>query len=121
MVILPFLQWTLLMSPIENRMRKGFKYFNRFMLLLWRLGLGVLVNVWPQVGGRIMVMTQTGRKTGLRRRTPLNYAEIDGELYCTAGFGAISDWVRNVSANPEVEVWLTRWVVERRGRRNHGP
>ena len=94
------------MSPMENRMRQGFKYFNRFMLLLWRLGLGAQVNIWPQVGGRILVMTHTGRKTGLRRRTPLNYAEIDGELYCTAGFGAVADWYRNVSANPEVEVWL---------------
>ena len=96
------------MSLMETRMRQGFHYFNRFMLLLWRLGLGAVVNVWPQVGGRIMVMTHTGRKTGLRRRTPLNYAEIEGELYCTAGFGAISDWYRNVVANPEVEVWLPK-------------
>ena len=71
----------------EERLRQGFKSFNPFMLLLWRLGLGRWVNLWPKVGGRIMVLTHTGRKTGLRRRTPVNYAEIDGELYCTAGFG----------------------------------
>jgi len=91
---------------IEERLRQGFKRFNRFMMLMWRLGLGPWVNVWPEVGGRIMVITHTGRKTGIRRRTPVNYTIADGEVYCTAGFGSKSDWYRNISANPEVEVWL---------------
>jgi deazaflavin-dependent oxidoreductase (nitroreductase family) len=91
---------------MEERLRQGFKYFNRFMLLLWRLGLGPWVNAWPEVNGRIMVITHTGRKTGIRRRTPVNYAIVDDEVYCTAGFGHISDWYRNIRANPQVEVWL---------------
>jgi deazaflavin-dependent oxidoreductase (nitroreductase family) len=91
---------------IEEGLRQAFKRFNRFMLLLWRLGLGPWVNAWPEVGGRIMVITHTGRKTGIRRRTPVNYAIVDGEVYCTAGFGAISDWYRNIRADPAVEVWL---------------
>lgn len=93
-------------APAEERLRRGFRSFNRFMLLLWRLGLGGWVNGWPSVGGRIMVLTHTGRKTGLVRRTPVNYTEVDGDLYCTAGFGGVSDWYRNVKANPAVEVWL---------------
>lgn len=76
------------------------------MLLLWRLGLGRWVNAWPSVGGRILVLTHTGRVSGRRRQTPLNYAEVDGELYCTAGFGGRCDWYRNVRAHPQVEVWL---------------
>lgn len=90
----------------EELLRQGFKYFNRFMLLNWRLGLGRAINMWPPVGGRIMVLTTVGRKSGLPRRTPLNYAIVGGELYCTAGFGGISDWYRNILANPAVEVWL---------------
>jgi len=90
----------------EERLRQGFKEFNRFMMLMWRLGLGAWVNAWPEVGGRIMVITHTGRKTGIRRRTPVNYTIADGEIYCTAGFGSKSDWYRNIIANPEVEVWL---------------
>lgn len=85
--------------------RQGFKYLNRFMLLLWRLGL----QRWGMrnpYGGYIMVITHTGRKSGLPRRTPVNYAEIEGDLYCTAGFGAIADWYRNLLANPRVEIWL---------------
>jgi deazaflavin-dependent oxidoreductase (nitroreductase family) len=90
----------------ENNLRLAFKRFNPFMIGLFRLGLGRAVNIWPAVGGRIMVITHIGRKSGLRRRTPVNYAPIDGDLYCTAGFGAVSDWYRNILANPEVQVWL---------------
>jgi deazaflavin-dependent oxidoreductase (nitroreductase family) len=53
-----------------------------------------------------MVVTQTGRKTGRKRRTPVNYAIIDGDIYCTSGFGRRSDWYHNMLAHPEVEVWL---------------
>ena len=90
----------------EARLRTAFKYFNRFMLLLWRLGLGRWNDIWPSVGGRIMVLTTIGRKSGRARRTPLNYAIDDGYIYCLAGFGGVSDWYRNLLADPHVEVWL---------------
>jgi deazaflavin-dependent oxidoreductase (nitroreductase family) len=92
-------------TPQES-LRQGFKYFNRFMLLMWRMGLGQMFNWWPKVSGRVMVIQHTGRKSGLTRRTPVNYAIIDGDIYCTAGFGKGSDWFRNIQANPNVEVWL---------------
>lgn len=90
----------------DERLRQAFKQGNRLMLLMWRLGMGSIMNMAPDVVGRIMVITHTGRKSGLKRRTPLNYAMVDGELYCTAGFGALADWYRNIMANPHVEVWL---------------
>lgn len=89
----------------EERLRQGFKYFNHFMLGMWRLGLGKWMNR-KELSGQIMVLTHKGRKTGLLRRTPVNYAIVDGELYCTAGFGAGSDWYKNILSDPEVEVWL---------------
>mgnify|MGYP001063669728 CR=1 FL=1 len=90
----------------ESRYRKGFKVLNHFMLGIWRLGLGKYLNAWPEVSGRIMVLNHIGRKTGKRRQTPVNYAMVNGEIYCTAGFGASSDWYLNIIANPQVEVWL---------------
>jgi len=87
-------------------LRQLFKRFNRFMLLMWRLGLGKWINFWPEKAGRIMVLTHTGRKSGSRYHTPVNYAEVDGVIYCTAGFGSRSDWAQNIQMNPEVEVWL---------------
>ena len=96
---------------MEQALRQGFHYFNRFMLLQWRLGLGPALNLWPGGLGRYMVIVHRGRKTGLARYTPVNYAPIDGDIYCTAGFGAISDWYRNLQADPDVELWLPdgRW------------
>jgi deazaflavin-dependent oxidoreductase (nitroreductase family) len=95
-----------LRGPQGARLKAGFRYVNRFMVELWRLGLGRWVNVWPRGSGRILVLGHTGRRSGLRRWTPLNYAEVDGHVYCTAGFGAGSDWYRNVLTDPAVEVWL---------------
>lgn len=92
--------------PVDDLLRRRFKTFNRFMLLLWRLGLGGWVNAAPETGGQIMVLVHRGRSSGREYRTPVNYALVDGELYCMAGFGAVSDWYRNLLANPQVEVWL---------------
>jgi hypothetical protein len=36
----------------------------------------------------------------------LNYAIVDGDVYCVAAFGNRSDWYRNILAQPAVEVWL---------------
>ena len=91
----------------EERLRQGFKrYLNPFMLAMWRLGMGKWLKVWPEVSGNILVLVHIGRKTGIRRYQPLNYAILDGDLYCIAGFGGVSDWYRNILAHPLVEVWL---------------
>jgi deazaflavin-dependent oxidoreductase (nitroreductase family) len=87
-----------------NLLRKFFKLLNRYMVLHWRLGLGPLGNR-PDLAGCIMVLIHRGRKTGKQRRTPVNYARIDGDFYCVAGFGQISDWYRNLMATPQAEVW----------------
>ena len=98
-------------SRSNRRLRRFFKRFNWLMLLMWRLGLGPWVNAWPAVGGRIMVITHTGRRTGRRRQTPVNYAPVGEAVYLTAGFGSHCDWYRNLRADPRVEVWLPngRW------------
>ncbi len=94
------------MMDSSKVMRQDFKLFNRFMLLMWKLGLGPYINAWPEVGGQIMVLNHYGRRTGKRLQTPLNFAEVNGEIYCTAGFGQDADWAKNIMANPQVEVWL---------------
>jgi deazaflavin-dependent oxidoreductase (nitroreductase family) len=91
---------------MEERLRQAFKRGNRFMLLMWRLGLGAYINILPEYIGQIMVLTHTGRKTSAKRQTPVNYAILDGEVYCTAGFGSIADWYRNILKDPKVELWL---------------
>ena len=94
-------------SPqIKHNPRQGFRTLNKFMLAMWRLGLGSILNAFPKVLGRYLVITHTGRKSGLPRRTPVNYALIGTDIYVVAGFGSVSDWYRNILADPYVEVWL---------------
>lgn len=88
--------------------RQIFKRFNGFMLLLWRLRLGKWINAWPRTTGRIMVIAHSGRTTGKRYETPVNYAPVNGEVYCVAAFGDRADWYRNLKANPKVEVRLPK-------------
>lgn len=63
----------------------------------YRLGLG------PLIGRVILLLTTTGRKTGLARITPLQYELIDGDYYIGAALGLKSDWVRNLIAEPQVQ------------------
>ncbi len=92
-------------TPRDQQLRRAFRWLNRYMLLHWRLGLGPYANR-RELSGQIMVLVQVGRKTGRIRRTPVNYAIVDGDVYCTAGFGQLADWYRNLLANPQVEIWL---------------
>jgi deazaflavin-dependent oxidoreductase (nitroreductase family) len=89
-----------------NTVRKVFHSINRFMVLLWKLGLGKAINIWPAGLGRIMVIKHRGRKSGKEHLTPVNYAIVGGEIYCMAGFGSGSDWYRNMLLHPQVELWL---------------
>jgi deazaflavin-dependent oxidoreductase (nitroreductase family) len=55
-----------------------------------------------------MMIKHRGRKSRREYLTPVNYAVVDEEIYCTAGFGSISDWYRNMLVSPRVEMMATR-------------
>lgn len=93
-------------SQQMNSLRKIFRAGNQFMVFLWKIGLGKAINMWPAGFGRIMVIKHRGRRSGKEYLTPVNYAIVDGKIYCTAGFGSISDWYRNILVYPPVELWL---------------
>lgn len=79
------------MKPVQNLHR-----------LLYRIGLG------PVIGIIILLLTTTGRKSGLLRTTPLQYELIEGKYYLGAARGRQADWVRNIEANPNVQVRVKR-------------
>ena len=66
--------------------------------LLYQLGLG------PLIGRIILLLTTTGRRSGRKRVTPLQYEVIGEEYYVGAARGLHADWVRNIQSNPNVEV-----------------
>jgi deazaflavin-dependent oxidoreductase (nitroreductase family) len=71
---------------------------NHVIRALYAIGLG------PLIGRLVLLLTTTGRKTGLPRVTPLQYEEIDGAFYLGSSRGQKADWFRNILANPHVEV-----------------
>jgi len=78
-----------------------------FRLPIWfyRLGLGGLL------GTRFLLLTHTGRRSGLPRRTVLEVIRYDREsetFVVAAGFGPGSDWYRNVRRDPRVTVQCGR-------------
>lgn len=54
----------------------------------------------------ILLLTTTGRKTGLPRRTALTFKPLDGRYLVLAGMGTRSDWYQNLLAQPRVEVQI---------------
>jgi deazaflavin-dependent oxidoreductase (nitroreductase family) len=82
--------------------------FRRLPKFMWRLmklpGVLYLLGLGPLVGRLVLILTTTGRKSGLPRTTPLQYEEQDGLIYVASARGQRADWFRNVVADPRVEV-----------------
>jgi len=76
-----------------------FKRLFKIPVFFYRVGL-------PLFGDFILLLTTTGRKSGKLRQTPLEYRREPGtgDMIITAGWGGNTDWVRNLQANPRVQV-----------------
>jgi deazaflavin-dependent oxidoreductase (nitroreductase family) len=84
-------------------LRRVFWFLNKFFMVpMFRLGFGPFMG--NPLSGYIMVIKNTGRKSGRTRYVPVNYCIYQGDLYCLAGFGKVSDWYKNILANPNIEV-----------------
>lgn len=71
----------------------------RAPIALYRMGLGGLL------GHRLVLLTHTGRKSGLRRRVVLEVVgrgDEPGSYVIASGYGARSQWYRNILATPAV-------------------
>lgn len=74
------------------------KNIQKIHRVLYAIGLG------PLVGKIVLLLTTTGRKSGLERVTPLQYEEIDGKIHLGAARGLKADWVRNIEKDARVKV-----------------
>jgi deazaflavin-dependent oxidoreductase (nitroreductase family) len=74
------------------------KNIQKIHRVLYAIGLG------PVIGGFIVLLTTTGRKSGKQRVTPLQYEKIGEDYYLGAARGLNADWVRNIQSNPQVEL-----------------
>ena len=84
----------------ENERKKTLRRWsllNKYIVLpLYRL------RIFPLFGfGRIfLVLTTKGRKTGKKRKTPLEYHRIDQVITVFSSRGEEAGWVKNIHANP---------------------
>lgn len=81
----------------------------RTPLWLYRLGLGWLL------GGRFLMLTHIGRKSGLPRQVVLEVVHHDraSQTFMVAsGWGEQSDWLQNVQKTPQVVVQSGRQRCE---------
>jgi len=85
------------MKPVAFDWSK-MKNIQKIHRVLYAIGLG------PVIGGFIVLLTTTGRKSGKKRVTPLQYEKIGGDYYLGAARGLNADWVRNIQSNPQVEL-----------------
>ncbi|OGO41067.1 MAG: hypothetical protein A2W36_02920 [Chloroflexi bacterium RBG_16_58_14] len=59
----------------------------------------------------VLLLTTTGRKSGLPRQTPLQYEEHLGILYVASARGQQADWFKNLVVNPQVHVRIGGQIV----------
>jgi deazaflavin-dependent oxidoreductase (nitroreductase family) len=71
---------------------------NRLMVWLYRHGLGRVI------GKMILLLTTTGRKTGLKRITPLQYEKIGDAYFLGSAKGSRADWVKNLMNDQSVQI-----------------
>lgn len=84
----------------------NFRRLPRFVYRMLKLPpqFAYAVGLGPLIGRLVLLLTTTGRKSGKRRVTPLQYEWKEGRVYIGAARGQEADWFRNVLANPRVEV-----------------
>jgi deazaflavin-dependent oxidoreductase (nitroreductase family) len=73
----------------------------RAPIWLYRLGLGGLM------GDHFLLLTHTGRSSGLPRQAVLEIVDRDDEnqiYYVVSGFGEKADWYKNIIQNPEATI-----------------
>ena len=56
----------------------------------------------------VLLLTTTGRKTGLPRQTPLQFEIVDSLIYIASARGQEADWFKNMLANPQVHVQVQK-------------
>ena len=88
-------------SPNENRFIRLAFHAPKMM---WRMGFG------PVMGKIILILSQTGRKSGKARHTPLEYHTYQGQIYVVNAYGKHSAWSKNLRADPRATLQMADGV-----------
>jgi deazaflavin-dependent oxidoreductase (nitroreductase family) len=88
-------------SVIDSQPKGILRLSLRLPIWLYRLRLGWLM------GDRFLMLTHTGRKSGLPRQTVIEVVKHDkatDTYYVVSGWGEKSDWYQNIRKTPQVTI-----------------
>jgi deazaflavin-dependent oxidoreductase (nitroreductase family) len=86
------------------------KVKERFPPFIWRIMRQLSRLMMRTYGAKspaarfVLLLTTTGRKSGLPRTTPLQFEESEGMYYVASARGVQADWYRNLLKEPQVLV-----------------
>lgn len=86
-------------------------------LIWWRMGLGGILSHKALSGSRMLVLTCWGRKSQKPRHTMLSYVQVGEREYVCSGWGAGTDWYKNILENPHVTVQVGHGIYGAKARR----
>jgi len=92
-------------SIVNTRPGKVLRFGLRLPIWLYRTRFG-----W-MLGDRFLLLTHTGRKSGLPRQTVIEVVQHDktsDTYYVVSGWGEKSDWYRNIRKDPSVVIQTGR-------------
>ena len=92
-------------SIVDTPPGKALRFGLRLPIWLYRARLGWLL------GDRFLMLTHTGRKSGLPRQTVIEVVQHDKETdtyYVVSGWGEKSDWYQNIRKSPSVTIHVGR-------------
>ncbi len=93
------------LKPYMPALHAGFNSVNRYVSVpALKAGLGRYMS--NPFTGYLMILRTRGRKSGEMRDAPLGYTIVGNHVYCVAGFGRQTHWLRNILEDPQVEVVL---------------
>jgi deazaflavin-dependent oxidoreductase (nitroreductase family) len=101
-------------SMVDQKPRGLLRFGFRLPIWLYRLHLGWLL------GDRFLLLTHTGRKSGLPHQTVIEvirHDKVDDTCLVASGWGTRSDWFRNIQKTPGVTItlgsrkWTTRALI----------
>jgi len=99
---------------IRDKKPSGLLLFGfRLPIWLYRLRLGWLM------GERFLLLTHTGRKSGLTHQTVIEVVRHDtetGAYLVASGFGSKSDWFLNIQKNPNTTITVKNHTLATQAR-----
>ena len=88
-------------SIVDNPPSKALRFGLRLPIWFYRAHLGWLL------GDRFLMLTHTGRSSGLERQTVIEVVQHDkatDTYYVVSGWGEKADWYQNIRKNPTVTI-----------------